>query len=53
LYSEIEEEEEEEEDTQKWQNCTKAAITIQFFSNVRDSVKLNVSVKPNFTAMVT
>ena len=51
LYSEI------EEATQKWQkeweNCTKAAITKQFFPNVRDRIKLNINVNPNFTAMVT
>jgi hypothetical protein len=51
LYSEI-----EEEATQKWQkeweNCTKAAITKQFFPNLRDRVKLNINVNPNFTAMV-
>jgi len=52
LYSER-----EEETTPKWQkeweNCTNAAITKQFFPNVRDRVKLNISVNPNFTAMVT
>jgi ribonuclease HI len=52
LYSEI-----EEEATQKWQKewegCTKAAMTKQFFPNVRDRVKLNINVNPNFTAMVT
>jgi hypothetical protein len=52
LYSEI-----EEEAAQKWQkegeNCTKAAITKQFFPNVRDRVKLNINVNPNFTVMVT
>jgi len=52
LYSEI-----EQEATQKWQkeweNCTKAAITKQFFPNVRDRVKLNISLNPNFMAMVT
>ena len=52
LYSEI-----EEEATQKWQKeweiCTKSAITKQFFPNVRDRVKLNISVNQNFTAMVT
>jgi len=52
LYSEI-----EKEATQKWQkeweNCTKAAITKQFFPNVGERVKLNISVNPNFTAMVT
>jgi ribonuclease HI len=52
LYSEI-----EEEATQKWQkeweNCTKAAITKQFFPNVQDRLKLNTNVTPIFTAMVT
>ena len=52
MYSEI-----EEEATQKWQkeweNCTKAAITKQFFPNVRDRVKMNINVNPNFTAVVT
>jgi hypothetical protein len=51
LYSEI------EEVIQKWQkeweNCTKAAITKQFFPNVRDRVKLNINVNPKFTAMAT
>ena len=51
LYSEI-----EEEATQKWEkeweNCMKAAITKQFFPNVRDRIKLNINVNPNFTAMV-
>jgi hypothetical protein len=46
----------EEEATQKWQeaweNCTKVAITKQFFPNVRDRVKLNINVNPNFTAIV-
>jgi hypothetical protein len=34
------------------ENFTKAAITKQFFPNVRDRVKLNINVNPNFTAMV-
>jgi ribonuclease HI len=46
-----------EEATQKWQNecvnTTKAAVTKQFFPNVRDRIKLNINVNPNFTAMVT
>jgi hypothetical protein len=50
LYSEI-----EEEATQKWQkeceNCTKAAITKQFFTNVRNRFKLIINVNPYFTAM--
>jgi hypothetical protein len=36
-----------------WENCTKAAITKQFFPNLRDRVKLNINVNPNFTAIVT
>jgi hypothetical protein len=52
LYGEI-----EEEATQKWQkewgNCRKAVITKQFFPILRDRVKLNINVNPNFTAMVT
>jgi len=51
FYSEI-----EEEASQKWQeeweNFTKAAITKQFFPNLRDRVKLNIHVNPNFTATV-
>jgi hypothetical protein len=51
LYNEI------EEATQKWQkeweNCIKAAITKQYFPNVRDKVKLNIHINPNFTAIVT
>jgi len=43
--------------TQKWQtdwdNCTKAAITKEFFPNVTDRLKMNISINPNFTAMVT
>jgi hypothetical protein len=47
LYSKI-----EEEAIQKWQkeweNCRKAATTKQLFPNVRDRVKLNIHVYPNF-----
>ena len=43
--------------TKKWQmdwdNCTKAAITKEFFPNVRDRLKMNICINPNFTAMVT
>jgi hypothetical protein len=43
--------------TQKWQkdwdHCTKAAITKEFFPNIRDRLKMNISINPNFTAMVT
>jgi hypothetical protein len=52
LYSDI-----EEEATQKWQQewdtCTKAAVTKQFFPNVRNRIKLNININPKFTAMVT
>jgi len=51
LYSEI------EEDTQKWQQecerSTKAAVAKQFFPNVRNMIKLNININPNFTAVVT
>ena len=36
-----------------WDKCTKAAITKEFFPNVRDRLKMNISINPNFTAMVT
>jgi len=52
LYSEL-----NEVVTQKWQtdwdNCTKAAITKEFFPNVRDRLKMNISINLNFMAMVT
>jgi ribonuclease HI len=42
---------------QKWQTdldkCTKVAITKEFFPSLRDRLKMNVSLNPNFTAMVT
>jgi len=53
LYSEIEEEEATQKWQKEWENCRKAAITKLFFPNVRDRVKLNISVNPNFTVMVT
>jgi hypothetical protein len=37
----------------EWENCKKAAINKQFFPNVGGGVKLNISVNPNFTAVVT
>jgi hypothetical protein len=36
-----------------WEDCSKAAITKQFFPNVQDRLKLNINITPNFTAMVT
>ena len=47
LYSEI-----EEEATEKWQkewkDCTKAALTKQFFPNVKDRLKLQIDTNPIF-----
>jgi primosomal protein N' len=46
----------EEEAKQKWQkmeDCTKAAITKQFFPNVHGRLKLKINITPIFTAMVT
>jgi hypothetical protein len=43
--------------TQQWQtdwdNYTKAAITKELFPNVSNRLKINISLNPNFTAMVT
>jgi len=36
-----------------WDKCTKAAITKEFFPNVRDRLNMKISINPNFTAMVT
>jgi hypothetical protein len=36
-----------------WDKCTKAAITKEFFPNKRYRLKINISINPNFTAMVT
>jgi hypothetical protein len=36
-----------------WDKCTKAAITKEFFTNVRDRLNMKISITPNFTAMVT
>ena len=38
---------------QQWERSTKAAVTKQFFPNVRNRIKLNININPNFTAMVT
>jgi ribonuclease HI len=52
LHSEL-----EEETKQKWQReweeCTKAAITIEFFPKVQDRLKLKIDINTTFTAMVT
>jgi hypothetical protein len=36
-----------------WDKCTKAAITKEFFPNVRDRLNIKISTNLNFTAMVT
>jgi hypothetical protein len=36
-----------------WDKCAKAAITKEFFPNVRDRLNMKISINPNFTAMVT
>jgi hypothetical protein len=36
-----------------WDNCTKAAITKQFFPNVRRQLENDYKFKPELTAMVT
>jgi len=52
LYSEL-----KEVVIQKWQTdwdkCTKAAITKEFYPNVRDRLKTKININPNITAMVT
>jgi len=52
LYSEIEEEAKEKWQ-KEWKDCTKAAITKQFFQNVKDRLKLQIDINPIFTALVT
>jgi ribonuclease HI len=36
-----------------WDKCTKAAITKEFFPNVRHRLNMKISINPNFMAMVT
>jgi hypothetical protein len=52
LYSELKEEVIQNWQTD-WDKCTKAAITKEFFPNIRDRFKMNISTNPNFTALVT
>jgi len=52
LYSEIEEENLKKRQ-KEWEDCTKAAMPKQFFPNVEDRLKLQIDVKPIFTALVT
>ena len=51
LYSKIEEEAKEK--WQEWEDCTKAAITKQFFPNLKDKLKLRMDINPIVTALVT
>jgi len=37
----------------EWENCTKAAITKQYFPQVQDRLKLKINVNPVFAAAVT
>jgi hypothetical protein len=37
----------------EWKDCTKAAITKQFFPNVKERLKLQIDINPIFTALVT
>jgi len=39
--------------TKDWEDCTKAAITKQFFPNVKERLKLQIDINPIFTALVT
>jgi hypothetical protein len=36
-----------------WNKCTWAAITKEFFPNVRDRLNMKISINPNITALVT
>jgi hypothetical protein len=45
LHSEIEEEAKEKWQ-KEWKECTKAAITKQFFPNMKDRLKLQIDINP-------
>jgi len=51
LYSEIEEEANQKRQKERG-NCTKAAITKQYFPHVQDRLKLKINIILVFTAMV-
>jgi len=38
---------------QQWDNTTKRLVTKEFFSNIKDRLKMKINLTPNFTAMVT
>jgi hypothetical protein len=52
LHSELEEEAKQKWQ-KEWEECTKAAITKEFFPKVQDRLKLKIDINPIFTAMVT
>ena len=53
LYSGIEEEEAKQNRQKEWEDCTKAAITKQFFPHVQGRFKLKINITPIFATMVT
>jgi ribonuclease HI len=52
LYSEIEDEANQKLQ-KEWENCTKAAITKQYFPQLQDRLKLKMNINAVFAAMVT
>jgi len=52
LYSEIEEEANQKLQ-KEWENCTKAAITKQYFPQLQDRLKLKINIYAVFAAMMT
>jgi hypothetical protein len=52
LHSELEEEAKQKWQ-KEWEECTKAAITKEFFPKVQDRLKLKIDINSIFTAMVT
>jgi hypothetical protein len=48
LYYELEEEEARQQWQKEWENCTKAAITKQYFPTVQERLKTKISVTPKY-----
>jgi ribonuclease HI len=38
---------------QQWDNSTKELVAKEFFTNIKDRLKIKINLTPNFTAMVT
>jgi len=38
---------------EQWDRCNKAAVTKQFFPNVRNRIHRTININPKFTALVT